>query len=334
MRQRGLRPPPLPASEDGADRPARRCHQPCSAFPRPRCWKAGPLQRPHEATAATGPAPGEGGCRSWRTHRKMALGPLPPRLGASKGQRMNNSLSLGFCSQGWPCSPLCNDLVKVEGWRDGLVPFRSAPLEYTAPLPSWFTHPLSECHWRFLETATSLVSRWQIHQNPERVCPARCCCSLPDHWGWRDEQRVTCEFSLPFPLLGYNPLLKLIPKTTGRRRIKTILKKIKADHSSAAPDIFGDGRGKYAPRTRCVPSALFCTRIFWHLCERSYLPFSMIHLYCSLLGLQIHFFKLLVISNWFYSQADVQTQAQRFAHVASLYHATAKIYSHIWQITR
>lgn len=69
--------------------------------------------------------------------------------------------------------------------------------------------------------------------------------------------------------------------------------------------------------------------MFRHLYERSYLSFSMRYLYCSLPGLRIHFLKLLVISNLFYLQADVQTQAQHFAHVAaSLYHTTAKIYGH------
>ena len=77
------------------------------------------MQRPHKVTAAMDPAPREGGCWPWRTQRKMALELLPPRLGPSKVQWMNNSLSTRFCSQGWPRSPFCNDLVRVEGWRGG-----------------------------------------------------------------------------------------------------------------------------------------------------------------------------------------------------------------------
>lgn len=56
-----------------------------------------------------------------------------------------------------------------------------------------------------------------------------------------------------------------------------------------APDIFRDGRGQCTPRTRSVPSELFCIKMFWHLYERLYLSFSVMYLYCSLLGLQRHF---------------------------------------------
>lgn len=103
-------------------------------------------ERPQEVTTAMDPAPREGGCWSWRTQRKMALEHLPPHLGPCKVQWMNSSLSIRFCSQGWPCSPFCNALVRVVGWRDVLGPFFSVPMEGTAPLPYCFTHCLSESH--------------------------------------------------------------------------------------------------------------------------------------------------------------------------------------------
>lgn len=56
----------------------------------------------------------------------------------------------------------------------------------------------------------------------------------------------------------------------------------------------------------------------------------MMYLYCSLLGLQIlFFFKLLIISSLFYFQDDVQTQAQQFAHVASVPHYSQDLQPHL-----
>ncbi|KAK4813818.1 hypothetical protein QYF61_026422 [Mycteria americana] len=74
--------------------------------------KAWPLAKAPQGDGCYGACPEERRLLAWRTLRKMALELLPPHLGPSKVRWMNNSLSIRFCSQGWPCSQFCKALAR------------------------------------------------------------------------------------------------------------------------------------------------------------------------------------------------------------------------------
>lgn len=125
---------------------------------------------PLKVTAAAEPAPRKGGCSSWRAQRKMAQELLPPHLGSSKVQWMNNSLSIRFCPCGWSCSPYCKDMVRVEGRRDVLMPFCSVPTEDTFPCHTGSPIPFQ----RVIDTSWKQSLPWsQCDKHTKtRTCPS------------------------------------------------------------------------------------------------------------------------------------------------------------------
>lgn len=194
----------------------------------------------------------------------MALELLPPHLGPSKVQWMNNRLSIRFCSQGWPWSPFCKNLVRVEGCPCAiLLGTNGRPC-----FPALLVHPLPFRASLTLLGNSHFPGLSVTNTSKPRTCRSCTLLLLPARpGGWQDEQKVTCRFSLPFPLLGYNPLLKLIPKTTERRRKTPLQKKKKGDHSS---------RHHSSRHLRRMGGAVHSTDVlctFWALLQKDVLTF-------------------------------------------------------------